>query len=117
MDDMSLCHSVNLKDLQEINWPIEKPVNFRNRTMHHLPSNKNKLQDTMNHVHKFSEVQYFKVSQDKTHTVIFNTAITKDFYPRILNTDGVIYDNQDDFKILGINLSSHKKKGLISINI
>ena len=59
MDDMSLCHAVNLKDLQEINWPIENPVNFRDRTMHHLPILKNKLQETMNNVHKFSQIQNF----------------------------------------------------------
>ena len=66
----------------------------------------------MNNVDKFSEVHYFKVNQSKTHTVIFNTAIKKDFYPQIVNTDGVLYDNQDDFKILGINRSSHKRKGI-----
>ena len=74
---MSLCHAVNLKDLQEINWQIELPVNFRDRTMHHLPIDKNKLQETMNNVHKFSQIQNFKINEDKTHTVVFNTAIKK----------------------------------------
>ena len=44
--------------------------------------------------------------------VVFNTAIKSDFYPRIVNPEGVTYDNQENFKILGINLSTHKRKGI-----
>ena len=112
IDDMSLCNAVNLKDLQEIDWPVDTPLNFRDRTLHHLPANKNKLQDAVNNVHKFSEIQNFKINQNKTHTVIFNTAESKDFYPRIVNTEGVLYKNEENFKILGLNLSTDKKKGI-----
>ena len=112
IDDMSLCHAVNLNDLQLIDGPVVKPLNFRDRTLHHLPSNKNELQKAVNNVHKFSKIQNFKINNDKTLTVIFNTAESKDFYPRITNMEGVLYKNEENFKILGINLASDKKKGV-----
>ena len=48
----------------------------------------------------------------KAYTVIFNTAILKDFYPRITNLHGKIYDNLENFKILGIDLATDQKKGV-----
>ena len=59
IDDMTLCQVVNLKDLEEINEPVDRPLNSRDRTMHFLPESKNKLQKTINDVHKFSDVQRF----------------------------------------------------------
>ena len=61
---------------------------------------------------KFSQIQKFKINEDKTQTVIFNTATSKDFYPRITNEDGELYTNEENFKLLGINLASDKRKGV-----
>ena len=62
---MSLCQASNLNDLQEIDWPVDLPLNFRDRTLHQLPTNKNLLQNAINNEHKFSEIQNFKINQDK----------------------------------------------------
>ena len=105
-------HSVDLLDLEPINWSSEKPLNFRDRTEHYLPQEKNRLQETMNDVHKFSNTQRMIINEKKTHTVIFNTAINKDFNPRITNPDGEIYNNLETFKLLGIDLSTDQKRGI-----
>ena len=54
----------------------------------------------------------FKINQDKTHTFIFNTALSKDVYPKVINTESDLYENKEEFKILGLNLSSDKRKGI-----
>ena len=80
--------------------------------MKNLPVNKNKLQQAVNNVHEFSKIQNFKINHDKTHTVVFNTATSKDFYPRITNPEGQLYNNEENFKILGLNLATDRRKGI-----
>ena len=112
IDDMSLCQSVNLKDLESRVEPIERPLNYRDRTMHYLPRDKNILQQNMNDVHKFCEIQKFVINERKTQTVVFNTAISKDFSPSILNQQGNYYKNTESFKLLGVDFETNKRKGI-----
>ena len=55
---------------------------------------------------------YINLVRSKISNLIFNTALSKDFYPRVRNTDGILYENKEEFKILGINLISDKRKGI-----
>ena len=66
----------------------------------------------MDNVNKFSQLQKFIINLKKTHTVLFNTATSKDFYPNILNTHGSTYNNLVNFKLLGIDLATDKRKGI-----
>ena len=109
---MTLCQSVELTDLEVLNIPQDRPLNFRDRTMHYLPNHKNLLQKRLDDVEKFSQIQKFIINEGKTHTVIFNTATSKDFYPRIANLNGVIYNNFEVFKLLGIEITTDKQKGM-----
>ena len=63
-------------------------------------------------MHKFSNLQKFIINEKKTHTVTFNTATSKDFYPRIKNEEGIIYNNCEQFKLLGIDVSTDERKGI-----
>ena len=74
IDDLSLCQSVDLSDLKLIDSDTDRPLNYRDRTFHFLPDEKNELQKTLNDEHKFSNLQKFMLNEKKTHTVIFNTA-------------------------------------------
>ena len=112
IDDMSMCQAVNLKDLESINWDIEMPLNYHDRTFHHLPQNKNKLQNDLMGVHKFCEIQKMMINEKKTQTVIFNTAIKRDFTPRITNSIGETYRHVENFELLGVDLSSDRRKGI-----
>ena len=66
----------------------------------------------MNEVHKFSEIQKFQINECKTQTVIFNTATSKDFYPRIQHSNGEQYNNVEQFKLLGVDFKTKGKKGI-----
>ena len=85
IDDLSICQAINLSDLQTINYEVERPLNYRDRTLHFLPPDKNTLQKSFNNVQKFCAVQKSVVNDKKSKTVIFNTSNKKDFTPRIVN--------------------------------
>ena len=89
-----------------------KPLNYRHRTLHYLPQNKNKLQDKFNEVENFCKIQRNVINSDKTKTVIFNTAQSKDFTPRIRNSLGTEYENVENFKLLGVEFVTDARKGL-----
>ena len=112
IDDMTLCQAVNMSSLEQIDWDMERPLNYRDRTLHYLPNYKNKLQKTMNDIHKFCEIQKISINQNKTKTVVFSSAILKDFSPNISNNDGKIYQNVEHFKLLGVDIESDRRKGV-----
>ena len=66
----------------------------------------------MNQVHEFCKIQKFKINENKTQTVVFNVATSRDFYPRINNGQGQIYNNVENFKLLGVDISTDQKRGL-----
>ena len=53
-----------------------------------------------------------KINDKKTQTVIFNTSTSKDCYPRLINSKGFIYDNTEDFKLLGVDIMTDQKQGI-----
>ena len=95
-----MCQTVKLSDLEKMSEDTPKPLNYRDRTLHYLPLSKNKLQEKFNNVEKFCKIQRNVINSDKTKTVIFNTAQSKDFTPRITNSQGTDYENVDNFKLL-----------------
>ena len=46
VDDLSLAEAINLKDLEQVNQIMPRPLNYRERTQHQLPPHKSKLQQT-----------------------------------------------------------------------
>lgn len=112
IDDMSLCQTVNKSDLRPIDWEMQRPLNFRDRTLHYLPEHANHLQNTINGVHEFCKIQKMIINEKKTQTVIFNTFKSKDFTPRIRNQNDEFYQNTEEFKLLGVDLASDKIKGI-----
>ena len=53
-----------------------------------------------------------KINEKKSKTAVFNAATSRDFYPRMVNTDGVQYENVEKFKLLGVDFVSHPKLGI-----
>ena len=45
-------------------------------------------------------------------TAVFNCATSRDFYPRIINSEGTQYDNVEEFKLLGVEFVSHPRAGV-----
>ena len=53
-----------------------------------------------------------KINQKKTKTAVFNVATSRDFYPRMTNSEGTLYENVEEFKLLGVEFQSHPKSGV-----
>ena len=53
-----------------------------------------------------------KINEDKSKTAIFNTSTTRDCNPRLMNSNGNIYENVDEFTLLGVDIVSHPKLGI-----
>ena len=112
VDDKALAVSFDLKELKQINIDQPRPLNYRDRTLHYLPEESNILQKRMIDVEKFCKVQKMIINEDKTITAMFNTATTKDSYPRIHNSNGTEYENVENFKLLGVKFTTDSKRGV-----
>ena len=53
-----------------------------------------------------------KINTSKTKTAVFNVATSKDCYPRMENTEGNIYENVEQFTLLGVEIESHPRSGV-----
>ena len=53
------------------------------------------------------------LNESKTMTVIFNTARSKDFTPRLKNAKGKFYKSEEQFKLLGVDFSTNITNGFI----
>ena len=91
---------------------MEKPLAYRDRTLHQLPEHTIDIQETVKDLDIFCKTQQMVINEKKTKTVVFNTAITKDFYPRLKNTNNVEYENVEEFKLLGVDFITHSKQGI-----
>ena len=109
---MGLLNAIPISDLQSIDFPMELPLNYHDRTMHHLPSGMNPLQKRILELDEFCKIQQFVINEKKTKTVIFNTATSRDFTPRLFNVQGTVYDNVDSFKLLGVDFTTDHKRGI-----
>ena len=90
---------------------MAKPLNFRDRTGHILRTN-NSLQSRVGEIEKFCKIQPMKINEKKTLTAVFNTAKSIDCYPRILNSSGSLFENTEEFKLLGVNFTTDQKLGI-----
>ena len=111
IDDMALAQVFPLNYLIENPGTSEYPVNFRDRTGHILPP-ANQLQERLTEIEKFCSIQQMKINEKKTQTAVFNTARLKDCYPRLMNSSGTIYDNTEQFTLLGVDFTTDQRTGI-----
>ena len=90
---------------------MERPLAYRNRTGHQLPQ-LTQLQKTVHEIDIFCKAQQMIINQKKTKTAVFNSAVSRDFYPQITNLQGETYDNVEEFKLLGVEFASHPRSGI-----
>ena len=112
IDDKVAAEAVKVSDLVPITTPMERPLNYHDRTLHKLPQNPGLLQKKLLQIDKFCEVQQMKINELKSKTAVFNTATSRDFYPHMVNKDGIEYENVESFKLLGVDFNSHHKSGV-----
>ena len=58
----------------------------------------------------FRHIYY--INENKNQTIVFNARTSRDFYSRIQNSMGKIYDNVENFKLLGVDIRTDKRNGM-----
>ena len=87
---------------------FEKPLTFRNRTMHILPKENSKVQQQLDEINNYAIENEMKINKVKTKTMLFNTAKVKDFTPT-LTIDGEVIELVEQMKLLGVQVTSDLK--------
>ena len=108
VDDHSCAIKLDLKKAL-VNDPImrQKPLKYRERTGHVLPSDQNALQDILNNLHTFTEKNLMRINVDKTKVMLFNTSRILDFQPEIMfpKSDNFL-DVVEQTRLLGLQVTT-----------
>ena len=112
IDDKVAAEAIKISDLKPMTDVMERPLNYRDRTLHQIPTNPGLLQKRLKEIDKFCEIQKMKINEKKSLTAVFNVSTSRDFYPRMSNAEGSIYDNTEEFKLLGVDFVSHPRLGI-----
>ena len=91
---------------------MTRPLNYRDRTLHQLPAGSGPLQTKLLETDQFCNIQQMVINQSKTKTAVFNTATSKDFYPRMVDSNGTEYENVEEFTLLGVEFESNSRSGI-----
>ena len=108
VDDLSILTAIKLRENLEICENLEKPLVYHNRTEHYLPDEKNPMNEQINNLLEFTEINEMKINKYKTKVMLFNRATSLDFQSNILLESSPL-DVVEETKILGIMLSSDLK--------
>ena len=110
IDDLSFLTSINVKkDLIENPVAPERPVTYHNRTNHILPNEKNVLQEQMDRLTAFVTENEMKINPQKSKIMVFNPNKKYDFHPTVTTDTGTTLDIEEEFKLLGIKITSDMK--------
>ena len=109
VDDLSYLTSINLKKELIGNPDMNpvRPVTYHNRTGQFLPTEVHVLQDQMNKLNIFTEENEMQINVKNTKVMLFNTSKKNDFQPEIVGENGEILDIEDEFKLLGVKITSN----------
>ena len=109
IDDKVTAEAIKTADLKPITRFMERPLNYRDRTLHQLPTENGPLQSNLLEIDQYCNIQKMKINSEKSKTAVFNTVTSRDFYPRMLNTEGNLYENVEEFTLLGVDFVSDKR--------
>ena len=112
VDDLTHAEAIKMSDLEPIDWDMQRPLQFRDRTLQYLPGHKSHLQETLLDLDRYCDIQQMVLNTKKTFTALFHTKKTKDFLPRFVNSSGTVYNNEEEFKLLGVDFVSNARAGL-----
>ena len=87
---------------------LVKPLTFHDRTEQILHPDKSKVQQQLQEIVEYSIENEMKINKSKTKAMLFNTARTRDFTPK-LNIEGDFIDVVEEMKLLGVKITSDLK--------
>jgi hypothetical protein len=111
VDDLSYLTSIDLKKklIENPDKNPERPLTYHNRTGQMLPQEENILQTQMNQLRDFTKRNEMRINSKKTKIMLFNTSKKHDFHPQIVSENGEVLDMDEEFKLLGVKITSNLK--------
>ena len=107
VDDLTVAEALNLKVTleEDESKTLEKPLTYHDRTEHLLPPTSSKVQAQLDDITRYSVQNEMKINKKKTKTMLFNTATTRDFTPK-LNIENETIELVEEMKLLGVMVTS-----------
>ena len=102
---IDMTNSLRIADENE----LTRPLAFHSRTEHILPDELNEMQKELTELEEYCEKYKMKINPKKTKAMLFNSKIKSDFQPVICLRDGNVLEVVDEFKLLGIIITSDMK--------
>ena len=110
MDDMSVACRVDLKQhLRHEENSRPRPLKYSERTQQILPESLNSLVPLMKEFEEFTVRNKMKINTTKTKVMKFTRSKTLDFPLEVCFSDGVILEEVESFKLLGVVLNNSLK--------
>ena len=93
VDDGSIAVSINLNKCLNVDQSDRpRPLTFRERTEHFLPSQNNLLQYYLTEAEEYAFKNKMKINKNKTQVMIFNESRKMDFLPLLEFSGGYLSD-------------------------
>ena len=111
VDDLSYLTAIHLKKKLIGNPETDpvRPLAYHNRTEHVLPQDENALQKQMDRLSLFADENEMQINSKKTKLMLFNTSKIFDFMPEVTDKDGICLEIVEEFKLLGVMVTSDLK--------
>ena len=109
-DDVSMLEAINLKKCPKKDQTnLQFPLNYHDRTGHVLINDEVKTFEKLQEIKHFAESNQMVISSKKTKIMVFNKSFIYDFMPDINIFNGETLEVVEEFKILGLVISSDMK--------
>ena len=85
------------------------PLNLHNRTKHCLPPGSSQVQEILNEIDSYAKEHEMVINTEKTKVMLFNRSKNTDFMPELRIGDGELLEVVEEFKLLGVIITSDLK--------
>ena len=106
VDDMSIAQSINLPECLIPNPNPIRPFEHHDHTNHILPNDSYNLQEQIDKLVEYCQINDMKINENKTKVMIFNTRKNYDGKPRLSVRGDQFLEVVESCKLLGVILRS-----------
>jgi hypothetical protein len=110
VDDLTVAEAILLKEtlVDDEDNILDNPLTYHDRFQLVLPETSSKVQMQLKELETHASQNEMKINKKKTKSMLFNSAKTKDFTPK-LKIDNDIIELVEEMKLLGVKITSDMK--------
>ena len=110
VDDLTVAEALLLKDtlIDDVGNTLTKPLKFHDRKEQILPNASSRVQRQLDDITNYAADNEMAINKKKTKSMLFNTAISRDFTPN-LTIENETIDLVEEMKLLGVQITSDLK--------